>query len=60
MTDEPEHNITRLEMEIIHRDKYGRIKGIYNDDVPVKSQRDTVTISSDEVGSIDELFHGGL
>lgn len=33
MTDEPQHNITGFEIEMIHRDKDGNIKGVYTEEV---------------------------
>lgn len=33
MTDEPEYNITKWEIEMIHRDKDGNIKGVYHEEV---------------------------
>ena len=59
MTKEPQHSITGLEIEMIHLDKDGKIKGEYHDKVPVKKPWQEENISSNEVGSIEELFGEG-
>jgi len=57
--EEPQHNITGFEIEMIHRDKDGKIKGVYRDEIPVKETWQEESISPNEVGSIEDLFGEG-
>jgi hypothetical protein len=59
MTEELQHNITAFEIELVHQDKEGNIKGVYRDEVPVKETWNEERISSNEVGSIEDIFGEG-
>jgi hypothetical protein len=52
------HDITKFEIEMIHRDKDGNIKGVYHEEVTPKKPRDKVIITPDDIGDISEL--GGV
>lgn len=56
--EEAGHNITKLEIEMVHLDKDGNIKGVYHEEVDVKC-RDNETITPDDIGDISDIL-GGL